>query len=120
MRFLVVTASFGTGHNQVADALAGAAVQGGDTAEICDALAVSMPTVNALFTRGFIQLLTTAPGLYRLAYNQAEIPGRWAGIKHSSLGTMGRVMWPKLLPLLTRFQPDAILCTHPFPLGAMA
>ncbi|MGE5674288.1 MAG: MGDG synthase family glycosyltransferase, partial [Mycobacterium leprae] len=78
------------------------------------------PTVNALFTKGFIQLLTTAPGLYRLAYNQAEIPGRWAGIKHSSLGTMGRVMWPKLLPLLTRFRPDAILCTHPFPLGAMA
>ena len=120
MKLLVVTAAFGTGHNQVAAALAEAATREGHVAQVCDVLSASLPTLSFLLSRGFLRLLTTAPAIYRLAYRRAEIPGQLDGVKYGSLGALSRLMWSKLGPLLARVQPDAILCTHPIPLGALA
>lgn len=121
MRVLILTAAFGTGHNQVAEALREAAVGAGQSADVVDALAVSLPKMNRWLTGGFIQLLARAPGLYRLAYNGAENPGSWSdGLKESSMQALARIMWQGMSGVLAQTQPDVILCTHPFPLGVLA
>jgi processive 1,2-diacylglycerol beta-glucosyltransferase len=119
LKFLILTAAFGTGHNQVAEALEEAATREGNTAEVYDWMASGFPALSSVLTRGFLQLLSTAPSLYRMAYSRAEFPGPVDGFKHTTLGAIGRLLWPKLALLMARVQPDVILCTHPFPLGVM-
>lgn len=120
MKLLVMTAAFGTGHNQVAQALVEAAVDGGHSAEVVDALVAGAPLLGPLLTGGFIQLLKTAPGLYGLAYDHGELPGRLDGVKHGSIQALGGLLWPRLSPILAQVQPDVVVCTHPWVLGVMA
>lgn len=120
MKFLIFTAAFGTGHNQVAAALAEAAVAEGHEAEVVDGLAVGVPGLSSLMTSGFIHLLHAAPGIYRMAYNRAELPGQWEALKSGGIGALTRLMWSRLQPLLALSRPDVIVCTHPFVLGVMA
>jgi processive 1,2-diacylglycerol beta-glucosyltransferase len=120
LKLLIMTAAFGTGHNQVANALADAAVAAGHTATVIDALAVGAPRVSKWLTSGFIHLLNSAPGLYRAAYTRTEVPGQLAMMKSVGITTLTRLIWGPLSALLSQLQPDVIVCTHPFVLGVLA
>jgi processive 1,2-diacylglycerol beta-glucosyltransferase len=120
LKFLIMTAAFGTGHNQVAIALADAAVEAGHAATVIDALAVGAPYVSKWMTSGFIRLLNSAPGLYRAAYTRMEVPGQLDIMKSAGIATLTKLIWGPLSALLGREQPDVIVCTHPFVLGVLA
>jgi processive 1,2-diacylglycerol beta-glucosyltransferase len=120
LKFLIMTAAFGSGHNQVAIALADAAVEAGHAATVIDALAVGAPRVSKWMTSGFIHLLNSAPGLYRAAYTRTEVPGQLDMMKSAGIATLTKLVWGPLSVLLSRVQPDVIVCTHPFVLGVLA
>lgn len=120
MKFLIMTAAFGTGHNQVANALAEAVSVLGHTADVVDALAVGSPLVSKCLTGGFIQILNKAPVIYRVAYDRTELPGHLDGLKRISVGTLTKLIWPRLKELLAHTQPDVVVGTHPFVLGVLA
>lgn len=120
MHVLVMTAAFGTGHNQVAGALAEASTEAGHTVGVIDTFAAGAPLVGKCLTGGFIQLLHAAPGLYRSAYLRTEVPGQSDRLRRLSMEALTQLLWPRLKPLLAGARPDVVLATHPFVLGVLA
>lgn len=120
MRFLVMTASFGTGHNQVAAALAEAAGESGHNACVIDALAEGLPLFGSCLTNGFIQLIKTAPGLYRSLYTHSECADQFRALRSGAMRLLAGMIRPSIAPVVEQFRPDVVLCTHPFVLGAMS
>jgi len=72
--------------------------------------------VSRVVSDGYLQMVKTIPQLYRYIYHRAEQAtevGRFRTWAHQFTAS-------NLRPLLLRERPDAVVCTHAFPCGAMA
>ena len=72
--------------------------------------------VSRVVSDGYLRMVKTIPQLYRYIYHRAERAtevGRFRTWAHQF--TAGN-----LRPLLLAMRPDAVVCTHAFPCGAMA
>ena len=69
-RVLILTASFGEGHNAAARALAAACdrAHGPGTARLVDAFALASPRLNELSRRGYLGLINRAPRIWSAIY----------------------------------------------------
>lgn len=109
-RVLILTASYGDGHNAAARALAAAFARaaGPGCPHVVDAFALASPRMNAASRRLYLQLINEAPRVWRRIYS-------W--IDDSAF--VQRRLWlfrreiAVLTELLDREQPDAICCTYP-------
>ena len=110
-RILILTASFGEGHNSAArgihDGLARVAPQGTEV-ELRDLFAEAYGPVNELVRKGYLALVNFAPGAWGAVY-------RWLERKRDFDTEFAR--FPRLkdhfAALLERFQPDVMTCTFP-------
>ena len=110
-RILILTASFGEGHNSAArgihDGLARVAPQGTEV-ELRDLFAEAYGPVNELVRKGYLALVNFAPGAWGAVY-------RWLERKGDFDTEFAR--FPRLkdhfAALLERFQPDVMTCTFP-------
>lgn len=72
--------------------------------------------VSGVVSNGYLRMVKTIPQMYRYIYDRAE--------RATEVGRVRR--WAQnftaenLRPLLQRERPDAVVCTHAFPCGAMA
>jgi processive 1,2-diacylglycerol beta-glucosyltransferase len=116
-RALVLSASYGSGHNAAARALEAALHSAGAQARVVDHFRELVhPAFDRWSRRLFNFLLYGAPVLWGLGY--------WIGdqLPASSdfvLG-MGSLGTAKLRALLESFRPDVVVSTHPTPAGAMS
>ncbi len=116
-RGLILTASYGSGHNQVASTLARAFGEAGVETLVVDHFRELVhPQFDAFTRRLYYAMLRRTPALWGLAY--------WVGdqIPVSSPLLLGltRLGIPKLKRLLGAERPDFVVSVHPTPSGALA
>jgi processive 1,2-diacylglycerol beta-glucosyltransferase len=110
-RILILTASFGEGHNAAArgvrDGLARVAPQGIEV-ELHDLFAEAYGPINELVRRSYLGLVNFAPRAWGSVY-------RWLDRKNDFDKEFERFARLKdhLTALLDRFQPDVVICTFP-------
>ncbi len=110
-RILILTASFGEGHNSAArgirDGLARVAPEGTEV-ELRDLFAEAYGPVNELVRKSYLAVVNLAPGAWGAVY-------RWLERKRDFDTEFARFSQLKdhFSALLERFQPDVIACTFP-------
>jgi processive 1,2-diacylglycerol beta-glucosyltransferase len=110
-RILILTASFGEGHNSAArgirDGLARVAPEGTEV-ELRDLFAEAYGPVNELVRKSYLALVNFAPNAWGIVY-------RWLERKKDFDTEFARLWRLKdhFAALLERFQPDVIACTFP-------
>lgn len=116
-RVLILTASYGSGHNEAARALAGAlAAQGAEPVVVDHFRACAHPLFDRLSRAAYVALLRRAPALWGAAY---ELGDRLASDSWLTFGA-SRIGAAALATLLARLTPDAVLSVHATPAVAMA
>ena len=117
-KILILTASIGSGHTKAAEALATELRRALPSAEITtvDFMERRISSLHALMKRIYLVMLDFVPNLYDVFY---KVSGGGAGGK-ASQGAFACVMVYAMRRLLSRYEPDLVLCTHPFPEGAAA
>jgi processive 1,2-diacylglycerol beta-glucosyltransferase len=118
MRVLFLSASVGVGHLSAANAVAAALhrIEPGARTPVVDSYKYAALVVSRIVSDGYLQMVKTIPQMYRYIYDRAE-RAREVG----PLRTWAHQFTASnLRPLMLREQPDAVVCTHAFPCGAMA
>jgi processive 1,2-diacylglycerol beta-glucosyltransferase len=110
-RILILTASFGEGHNSAArgirDGLARVAPEGTEV-ELRDLFAEAYGPVNELVRKGYLAMVNFAPGAWGTVY-------RWLDRKKDFDAQFARFsrLEDHFSALFERFQPDVMVCTFP-------
>ncbi len=105
-RILIVTAGYGEGHNSAARGVQ-AALEGRAETRLADLCAEAMPATFKLTRAGYLWVISSMPGLWKLMYdatdrrNMAEKP-----IK--GLGPVKQM----LEQVVNEWRPDAVVCTY--------
>jgi processive 1,2-diacylglycerol beta-glucosyltransferase len=116
-RVLILTASYGSGHNEAARALAGAlTAQGAEPVIVDHFRACAHPLFDRLSRAAYVALLRRAPALWGLAYALGD---RLASDSWLTFGA-SRIGVAALGALLERLAPDAVVTVHATPAVAMA
>lgn len=112
---LILTASIGNGHNQVAKNLQESLISVGFHVTTVDFLEVSPHDVNNFFSKAYKNLLKYKPDLFRqiCRFSENETLGN---IKYMLAKINRRI----ITRLVCQYEPDIIICTHFFPLAAAA
>jgi processive 1,2-diacylglycerol beta-glucosyltransferase len=118
VRILFLSASVGVGHLSAANAVGAAlcAIDPNAQTPVVDAYKYAALVVSRVVSNGYLRMVKTIPQMYRFIYNRAERAtevGRFRTWAHQFTAT-------NLRPLMLRERPDAVVCTHAFPCGAMA
>ena len=113
MNILILSASIGSGHTKAAKAIA---EKLNDNVYIIDFMDWQVSFINGLLKKLYLSMLKFIPDLYDRIY-------RLAGVRQ--FGSITRLIWSTIMykpfaTLLKKFQPDIIICTHPFPEAAAA
>ncbi|HEY1868935.1 MAG TPA: glycosyltransferase [Candidatus Cybelea sp.] len=106
------------GHVSAANAVAAALrrIEPAAKTHVVDSYDYAALVVSRVVSDGYLRMVKTIPQLYRYIYHRAERAtevGRFRTWAHQF--TAGN-----LRPLLLSMRPDAVVCTHAFPCGAMA
>ncbi|MBR3747045.1 MAG: galactosyldiacylglycerol synthase, partial [Selenomonadaceae bacterium] len=110
MNVLILSASIGSGHTKAAEALQKIF---GD-AQVVDFMSKEISSLNWLMKKIYLAALKFIPDLYDRIYKFAD--GRKVGVTARFLSSAA--MYLPFARLLNKFQPDAVICTHPFPEAA--
>ena len=117
-KILILTIKVGAGHTKAAEAMKEAFVQQSpdNIVEIIDAFDYANPLLGKMIVTTYMELIKVTPYLYNYLYTKAEIKTD-SFSKKEFLKILNKLTDSKLVALLDEFQPDVIICTHPFPLG---
>lgn len=116
-RALILTASYGSGHNAVAAALDAALRAAGARTRVVDHFHELVHPRFDRWSRGvYTAMIIRAPALWALAY--------WLGDRMAAASPLAfdtnRLGRRRLARLLDAERPDCVVCTHPTPAGALA
>ena len=116
-RILILHASVGTGHKSAANALREAFAQNPQrVVRVEDTLDYSTPVFREAYARSYLQLSEKAPLLWKMFYDTFDTPDADTALIANRLrGLVERPLVSKLLQMVARFRPSAILCTHFLP-----
>mgnify|MGYP002621478944 CR=1 FL=1 len=111
LKILILSASIGSGHTKAAEAIEKSL---NCEVETVDFMSKEISALNWLTKKIYLAALKFIPDLYDRIYN-------FVGAKQS--GIFARLitsitMYFPFVKLLKKFQPDIIICTHPFPTAA--
>ena len=116
MKVLILSASIGAGHTKAAESISEEFKSLGVEVEVVDFMSREISTLNFFTKKIYLAALKFIPDLYDRIY-------KLTGAR--TLGTFTRLavsmlMYLPFTRLLKKFQPDVVLCTHPFPEAAAA
>lgn len=117
-RILILTASVGSGHIKAAEAVADELLRQAPGVDLITVDFMSRETslFHWLTKELYLFMLAWVPNLYDHCYKFSG--GESGGGLARRLAAYA--MLPVLKKLIARYQPDLVLCTHPFPEGACA
>lgn len=117
-KFLIVTASIGSGHNKAAEALVNEIKIKHPDAEIhmVDFMSTKTAYLNGFLKEAYLKILDFVPDVYDFFYNLTA--GKSKGISVKSL--LALTMKSNMESLIKQYQADVVICTHPFPCAAAA
>lgn len=113
---LIVSASIGTGHMQAARAIEEYWMQQEPQAKIThvDFLDTDTLSIDNLLKETYIKLIDVFPMLYDLIYRLSK--GERKGTAMQTI--LSWLLKRRMLKLIKKVEPDVVIFTHPFPLGA--
>lgn len=111
MKILILSASIGSGHTKAAEAIEKTL---NCEVETVDFMSKEISSLNWLTKKIYLAALKFIPDLYDRIYK--FVGARQSGI-FARLLTSCTMYFP-FVKLLKKFNPDAIICTHPFPEAA--
>ena len=117
-KFLIVSASIGSGHNQAAQALVSQLKSLHPMAQInvVDFMAGEDFYLTALVKETYLKMISISPNMYDVLYRWTKISRQGSNVQN----LMARMMKRSMQRLIEQYNPDFIICTHPFPCGAAA
>ena len=117
-RYLLVTASVGSGHEKAAKAIADGIVNSQPEAQvdIVDFMRWDISAVNAFMKSAYLNMLFFVPNLYEFMYQFTAGKKKGGFIQM----VMAKAMARSIKRLIKSYRPDVIICTHPFPAEAVS
>ncbi|SFT89141.1 processive 1,2-diacylglycerol beta-glucosyltransferase [Selenomonas sp. GACV-9] len=117
-RILILTASIGSGHIKAAEAVAKEMQRQLPEADLVTVDFMSRETslLHWLMKKAYLVMLAFVPNLYDVFYKVSG--GQASGSLVQKAFAI--VMQPVVKRLLLRYEPTAVICTHPFPEGAVS
>ena len=117
-KIIILTASIGAGHVRCAEAIQKALelrMPGADI-PVIDCSERHISCISWWQKKIYLQMLALVPNLYDIFYRLAG--GKSAGkIARLAFAT---ALLPGICGVLDKYCPDTVICTHPFPAGAVA
>lgn len=114
-KVLILTASFGDGHNQVAYAVQEALEKRGATTKVVDYLEWIHPILRKFTKVGLAQSVKKLPALYGAFYRYMSSPR--SSPLNRKLNHLGQT---KMRDCIDEFHPNVIACTFPTPIGVIS
>ncbi|AAK80839.1 processive 1,2-diacylglycerol beta-glucosyltransferase [Clostridium acetobutylicum] len=113
MKFLILSVSAGGGHIHAAFALKKyiAKYLEGSQVKMLDTIKYLNPFLDKVLIGGYLKTLKVSPALFGKLYNFTEKDDNLASLSNK----INEFMAYKLIPIIEDFNPDVIICTHPFP-----
>ena len=109
MKIIILSASTGGGHMSAAKAISEYLTEKNIEVRVVDAIEYISPILNKTITETYEFLAKKSPKLWKLMYNSSNHRAINKVISSSS-----SLISKKLMPLLSDFEPDLIISTHPF------
>lgn len=114
-RVLLLTASFGSGHNQAAYAVQEALKERGASAEVVDYISLLNPAIRSFAKFSLIQGVQKAPGLYGLFYKSMSRIEPDSPLQRY----VNHIGISQIQDYIDLFAPDVIASTFPTPMGVV-
>lgn len=117
MKLLILSTSTGSGHLKTAEAVRLYAERHRSDIKVreVDYLKYLGPAVDKIISGGYVNIVKLLPMLYGKLYN---------GAKDTKLKKLVEILdtmsLSKMAELISEVKPDAVLCTHPFPLETLS
>lgn len=114
MKALLLSMSFGEGHNSTAKSLCAYLESMGFETEMLDTIAHLSHLIGDTVSKGYLKMASDAKFVYKGAYRLAEKRNKSnsdIAPARSTANLVGR----KLLKYINSYDPDVIICTHVFP-----
>ncbi|PJI09127.1 MULTISPECIES: MGDG synthase family glycosyltransferase [Clostridium] len=114
MKFLILSVSAGGGHIHAAFALKKYITKYEENSEVkvLDTIKYLNPFLDKVIIGGYLKTLKISPSLFGKLYNFTEKDDNLATLSNK----LNELVAYKLIPLIEEFNPDIIVCTHPFPI----
>jgi len=122
MKVLVLSVSVGLGHMRAAEAIKKAAgyLHAGAEVDILDTFRYASPFLEKIILGTYMEILKMSPVIYGYIYKKAEFGQPLSGRGKDEFNkVLDRITSPRLEEYIKIKRPEAIICTHPFPLGVI-
>jgi processive 1,2-diacylglycerol beta-glucosyltransferase len=112
MKVLILSVSAGGGHIHAAKAIEEYILSNDPKSEVktIDTIKYINPILDKVVIGSYLKSLKLTPSLFGKLYNYAESGESLASVSNK----INEMIIYKLIPLIDDFQPDIIVCTHPF------
>ncbi|NEZ47406.1 UDP-N-acetylglucosamine--LPS N-acetylglucosamine transferase [Clostridium niameyense] len=114
MKVLILSVSAGGGHSHAAEALKIYIKLNNPKAkvEVIDTLKHINPIIDKVVIGSYLKTIKITPSLFGKLYAHSESDDGLASMISSNFN---KIMTYKLSPIIKKFNPNIIVCTHPFP-----
>ncbi|MFZ5646314.1 MAG: MGDG synthase family glycosyltransferase [Bacillota bacterium] len=122
-RIIVLSVSAGSGHIRAAQALQSAFLEEDPELEviILDTFKYASPSLEKLVLGAYMEMLRLTPAFYGYIYRQSEKGQLLSGFAKKEFNRLlSRFSSPRLIDFIDSHRPEAVICTHPFPLGVLS
>lgn len=122
-KVLVLSVSAGEGHMRAAAAIKQEILKRNPVAEvvILDTFRYASPFIEKIVLGTYMEIIKMSPVIYGYLYRQAEKEKPISGFAKNEFNRiLNRLAAPRLTSYIEQLQPQAIVCTHPFPLGILS
>ena len=121
-KVLVLSVTAGDGHMRAAAAIKQEVLQRNPHAAVIvlDTFRYASPFIEKVVLGTYMEIIKMSPVIYGYLYRQAEKEKPISGFAKNEFNRIiNRLAAPKLISFIEQMQPQAIVCTHPFPLGIL-
>lgn len=121
-RVLVLSVSAGEGHMRAAAAIKEEIIRRnpGANVEVLDTFRYASPLIEKFVLGTYMEIIKMSPVIYGYLYRQAEKEKPISGFAKNEFNRIINLLAaPKLVTLMEQMHPQAVICTHPFPLGIL-
>lgn len=120
---VILSVSAGSGHMRAAEALRSAFREDDPQCEviILDTFKYTTPLLEKLILGTYMEMLKYTPAVYGYIYSRSEKGQPLSGYAKTEFNKLlSRFSAGKLLRFINQHNPEAVICTHPFPLGVLS
>lgn len=122
-KIVILSVSAGFGHMRAATAMKSAlrSSDPGIEVTILDTFKYTSPLWEKVVNNFYMEIIKVSPSLYGYIYSRSEKGQPLSGYAKKEFNLLlSKFAAAKLSEFINDYEPDAVICTHPFPLGVLS